>query len=81
MAGLFGKKPDNSAQIAMQQKQIDMQEKQNTKLDSQERDQKAQVLARQRAAMSGGSRALMSEASLGTADTGGSATTLGSAQA
>ena len=78
MSGLFGGGgQDNSAQVAMQQKQLDLQEKQQEKLDTQTRDQQAAVLARSRAAASGGSRMLMSQASLGASGAGGP-TTLGS---
>ena len=73
MGGLFGGKPDNSAQIAMQQKQLDMQEAQQKKLDAQTRDQSAALLARQRAGASGGMRMLMSPESLGP-QTGGQST-------
>lgn len=81
MGGLFGgggSAPDNSAQIAMQQKQLDLQEKQQVKLDTQTTDQQAAVLARSRAAARGGQRQLMSQASLGATGANGS-TTLGSA--
>ena len=77
MSGLFGGGQDNSSQIAMQQKQLDLQEKQQEKLDAQTRDQQAAVLARARAAGSGGSRMLMSQASLGASGANGP-TTLGS---
>lgn len=78
MGGLFGGgKQDNSAQIAMQQKQLDLQEQQQAKLDAQTRDQQAAVLARSRAAASGGTRMLMSQASLGATGASGP-TTLGS---
>lgn len=73
MGGLFGGKPDTSAQVAMQQKQLELQQKQQDKLDAQERDAKASVLARQRATASGGSRSLMSTASL-SGDSGGQQT-------
>jgi len=77
MGGLFGGgKQDNSAQIAMQQQQLDLQKKQQEKLDAQQRDQQASLLARQRAGASGGMRMLMSDASLGTDN----ASTLGSNQ-
>lgn len=58
----------------MQQKQLDMQQKQQEKLDAQSRDQQASLLARQRAGASGGMRALMSEASLGATGTSGQST-------
>ena len=74
MSGLFGGKQDNSAQIAMQQKQLDLQQKQQEKLDAQQRDQQAALLARQRAGASGGMRALMSDASLGATGAGGQST-------
>jgi len=78
MGGLFGggKSPDNSAQIAMQQQQLDLQKKQQEKLDAQQRDQQASLLARQRAGTVNGMRMLMSDASLGTDN----ASTLGSNQ-
>jgi hypothetical protein len=61
----------------MQQKQLDLQEQQQAKLDAQTRDQQAAVLARARAAGSGGSRMLMSQSSLGASGANGP-TTLGS---
>lgn len=64
----------------MQQKQLAMQEQQQAKLDAQERDQKASLLARQRAVASGGMRTLMADASLGAVGNGGQST-LGSGQA
>jgi len=68
MGSLFGGKQDNSAQIAMQQKQLDLQAQQQAKLDAQTRDQQSALLARQRAGASGGMRMLMSDASLGGGD-------------
>jgi hypothetical protein len=52
-------------QKAMMQQQMAMQAAQQVKVDAQERDQKAALLARQRAAQFGGSRSLISAASLG----------------
>lgn len=75
MSGLFSK-PDNSAQVAMQQKQLELQSQQQAKLDAQARDQNAAVLARSRASAGGGMRSLMASASLGN-DT----STLGKTQA
>jgi NAD-dependent DNA ligase len=60
----------------MQQQQLDLQKKQQEKLDAQQRDQQAQVLARARAGAGGGMRQLMSQATLGANGTNGS-TTLG----
>lgn len=68
MGSLFGGKQDNSAQIAMQQKQLELQQQQQAKLDAQTRDQQASLLARQRAGATGGMRMLMADSSLGGGD-------------
>lgn len=64
MGALFGG-GGNKGQQQMMQQQLIMQQRQQEKLDAQERDQKAQLLARQRAGQFGGSRSLISTASLG----------------
>lgn len=76
MSGLFG--GDNSAQVEMQRRQLELQKKQQERLDAQERDQAGALLARQRASAFGGFRALMSGGSLGTQPAGGTQPTLGS---
>lgn len=64
MGALFGGGGGGNQQ-AMQMQQMAMQAQQQAKLDAQERDQKAQLLARQRAGQVGGYRALISSSSLG----------------
>ena len=59
MSGLFGG-ADNSAAIALQQQQLELQKQQQEKLDAQERDRQAALLARTRAGASGGMRTLIS---------------------
>lgn len=51
--------------------QLAMQQAQQAKIDQQERDNKAALLARQRAGQSGGYRALISASSLTPATLGG----------
>lgn len=82
--------PDNSEaiamqqqQIAMQQQQLQLQQQQQAKLDAQERDRQAALMARSRARASGGMRMLMSGASmdgppLGSSSVSGAATPAGS---
>ena len=69
MGALFGGgNKNNSAMMAQQMefqnKQMAIQQTQQDRLDAQEREQKASLVAKQRAARFGGARALMSGASL-----------------
>jgi len=75
MSHLFSK-PDTSRQEQLQQQAMDLQQKQQDRLDSQQRDTQAALLARQRASASGGMRMLMSPSSIGPQ--GGGQSTLGS---
>lgn len=69
----------SGAAEAMQAQQLAMMKQQQAKLDAQERDRQAALLARARAGASGGMRTLIAGSSLGNSSADGAAPAGGNA--